>query len=83
MAWGISFKRLAWQRCFSYQKGEYDGAVVVTKNALAIGEMAHGPDHSEAPTSLESTAALYRAAEGDEEAAQLEQRAAKIRATTR
>jgi hypothetical protein len=50
--------------------------------ALAIREQAFGPTHPIVATSIEYLAALYRTIKRDEEAEQLEERAAGIRAIT-
>lgn len=53
------------------------------KRSLAILEKAFCPDHPDVATSLENLAKLYRATQRNEEAGELEQRAASIRAIKR
>ena len=66
-----------------YRTGKYVRAVVVAKIALEVAEKNVGPNHPDVATSLNNLAALYRATKRDEEAATLEQRAARIRASQR
>lgn len=66
-----------------YSTGKYDRAVVVAVKALEVAEKNHGPDNPDVAVSLENLARLYRATKRDEEAAELEKRAARIRAINR
>ena len=64
----------------SYRAGEYDRAVAVAKKALEMAEENVGPNHPDVAKSLKSLAMLYQATQREEEAANLEQRAAAIQA---
>jgi tetratricopeptide (TPR) repeat protein len=64
-------------------QGQYAQGEPLYERSLAIDEKALGPDHPKVATGLENMAALYRATERGKEAAELEQRAAEIRAIRR
>ena len=62
-----------------YQAGEYDQAIPLAKQALAISESKLGPSHPEVATSLSNLAMLYLAKDEYDRAEPLYQRALKIR----
>ena len=66
-----------------FAQGQYPKAEPLCKRALAIGEKALGPNHPDLVTSLENLAKLYRETNREKEAAELEKRAAAIRAKER
>jgi tetratricopeptide (TPR) repeat protein len=61
-------------------QGQYAQAEPLCRRALEIWEKASGSDCPDVAQTLDNMAALYRAANREAETAQLEQRAAAIRA---
>jgi hypothetical protein len=58
-AQSAEWERLNQEATALYQKGEYDRAVVVAKEALEAAEKAVGPNHPSVATSLNTLARLY------------------------
>ena len=61
---GIEWDILNQEVISLYQKGEYDRAVVVAREALEVAEENVGPDHPDVAGSLNNLALLYQA-QGD------------------
>ena len=60
-AQGIEWETLNAEVMSLYQKGQYDRAVVVAKQALDVAEKVVGSNHAFVATTLKNMAALYRA----------------------
>ena len=82
-AQGVEWERLNKEVTALYQKGQYDRAVVVAKEALEVAEKAVGSDHPAVATILENMAEVYRKIGRATEAEALATRAARIRAIKR
>ena len=80
---GIEWDILTEEVTELYRTGKYERGGVVAKKALEVAEQNVGPDHPDFATSLNNLAGLYRAMNRDDEAAPLEQRAARIEAIER
>ena len=78
-AQSAEWERLNKEATALYQKGEYDRAVVVAKEALEVAERAVGPNHPSVATSLNNLAALYDAQGRYAQAEPLYRRALAIR----
>jgi len=80
---GIEWDILNDEAFKQYQEGNYSKAILIAKQALEIAVENVGPDHPDVANILENMADLYREMKRDEEALELENRAARIRAIER
>ncbi len=63
-----------------YDRGAYVEALAILQRALVIEEQALGPEHPDLINTIENEAVVLRVLRRHEEAAQLEERAGRLRA---